>query len=55
MQRILSYIRKAVDEYNMIDEKDKIVPNNFSSTSQQLLCTFQQLESAFSLSLRKRI
>lgn len=24
MQRILSYIRKAVDEYNMIDEKDKI-------------------------------
>jgi len=24
MQRMLSYIRKAVDEYNMIDEKDKI-------------------------------
>ena len=24
MQRMLSYIRKAIDEYNMIDEGDKI-------------------------------
>ena len=24
MQRILSYIRKAVDDYNMIEEGDKI-------------------------------
>lgn len=29
MQRILSYIRKAVDDYNMIEDGDKIAVRAF--------------------------
>jgi len=29
MQRMLSYIRKAVDDYNMIEDGDKIAVRTF--------------------------
>lgn len=29
MQRMLSYIRKAVEEYNMIEDGDKIAVRSF--------------------------